>query len=185
MTADRKDEILAFAEREMRKGGFGAVSYRDIAAAVGIKSASVHYHFPTKADLGSAVIERYADNFLIALGSPGGSAKDRTKNLARLSDAYISAYRQDSSNCLCAVLGAACAELPEKTVVQIAVFYERLTEWIDNALGPLADDLSAGVVISLLQGAMTLATVTGSETPLKEAKRHLVLVLSNSRLGAS
>ena len=32
----------------MRRGGFHGFSFRDLAADVGIKSASVHYHFPIK-----------------------------------------------------------------------------------------------------------------------------------------
>ena len=54
----KAEEILEVAERHMRAGGFDAVSFRDIAAEVGIKSASVHYHFPQKADLGAAVVQR-------------------------------------------------------------------------------------------------------------------------------
>jgi TetR/AcrR family transcriptional repressor of nem operon len=35
---------------------------------VGIKAASVHYHFPQKALLGAAVGDRHADKLLAALG---------------------------------------------------------------------------------------------------------------------
>ena len=49
------------AERRMQLGGFGGFSFREIAADVGIKSSSVHYHFPTKEDLAAAVIRRWAE----------------------------------------------------------------------------------------------------------------------------
>src|SRR3984893_12936943 len=52
--------IMDAAERRMRKGGFAGFSFREIAADVGIKSSSVHYHFPTKEDLAAAVIRRWA-----------------------------------------------------------------------------------------------------------------------------
>jgi len=181
MTTNRRDEILTFAELEMRKGGFGAVSFRDIATAVDIKSASVHYHFPTKADLGCAVAERYADRFMSALGSPDDPTENRTDRLARLSNAYIAAYRQDSANCLCAVLGSVSAHLPEKIVHQVAVFYSRLSDWVETALEVVSDGMTARVIISLLQGAMTLATVTASDQPLMEAKEHLMMVVSPSQ----
>src|SRR5262249_51075008 len=54
-------EIMDAAERRMRIGGFNGFSFREIAADVGVKSSSVHYHFPTKEKLAAAVIHRYTD----------------------------------------------------------------------------------------------------------------------------
>ena len=53
--------LMDAAERRMRIGGFNAFSFREIAADVGVKSSSVHYHFPTKEKLAAAVIHRYTD----------------------------------------------------------------------------------------------------------------------------
>jgi AcrR family transcriptional regulator len=36
-------------------------SFGEIAADVGIKGSSVHYHFPTKDDLAAAVVRRWAE----------------------------------------------------------------------------------------------------------------------------
>ena len=57
--SDVKTAIMDAAERRMQRGGFGGFSFREIAADVGIKSSSVHYHFPTKEDLSAAVIRRW------------------------------------------------------------------------------------------------------------------------------
>jgi AcrR family transcriptional regulator len=62
--SDMKTEIMDAAERRMQAGGFGGFSFREIAADVGIKSSSVHYHFPTKEDLAAAVIRRWAGRSL-------------------------------------------------------------------------------------------------------------------------
>ena len=59
--SDVKTAIMDAAERRMQLGGFGGFSFREIAADVGIKSSSVHYHFPTKEDLAAAVIRRWAE----------------------------------------------------------------------------------------------------------------------------
>src|SRR5713226_3326095 len=59
--SDVKDAILNAAELRMQQGGFAGFSFREIAADVGIKSSSVHYHFPTKEDLAAAVIRRWAE----------------------------------------------------------------------------------------------------------------------------
>lgn len=44
--------------------GYGGFSFRDLAAEISIKSASVHHHFPTKATMTAAVARRYGDRFL-------------------------------------------------------------------------------------------------------------------------
>ena len=49
--SDIKTAIMDAAERRMQAGGFGGFSFREIASDVGIKSSSVHYHFPTKEDV--------------------------------------------------------------------------------------------------------------------------------------
>ncbi len=67
--ATRANEILDAAERFARTVGYNGFSFRDIAAEIGIKSASVHYHFPTKGDLGAALARRYADRFFERLGA--------------------------------------------------------------------------------------------------------------------
>ena len=77
-------EILDAAETMIQSQGYNGFSFREIADQVGIKSASVHYHFPTKADLGAAVARRYTDRFLDQLppaGTPGLSIKDALQAL--------------------------------------------------------------------------------------------------------
>ena len=59
--SDMKTAILDAAERRIQAGGFGGFSFREIAEDVGIKSSSVHYHFPTKEDLAAEVVRRWAD----------------------------------------------------------------------------------------------------------------------------
>jgi AcrR family transcriptional regulator len=58
MMADTRETILRAARTRARAHGYGGLNFRDLATDVGIKSASIHYHFPTKADLGAAVAKR-------------------------------------------------------------------------------------------------------------------------------
>lgn len=51
--------ILDAAQELAQTRGYNAFSYRDLAERVGIRTASIHYHFPTKADLGVALVARY------------------------------------------------------------------------------------------------------------------------------
>jgi len=63
-----RDAILKAAEARIRRNGFHGFSFRDLAEDVGIKSASVHYYFPTKADLGVSLMRNYQEQMLAAFG---------------------------------------------------------------------------------------------------------------------
>src|SRR5579871_3369117 len=133
-TTTKRDEILDVAEAMIRNAGFNAFSTRDVAGAVGIKSASVHYHFPTKADMGVAVTERYTNRFLEQLGDPG-----RFKNGAREVIAlYVNSFREtlvrDDKLCLCAVLGAEIGGLPLELGSHTRIFFDRNLAWLRKAL---------------------------------------------------
>src|SRR5690606_40708940 len=52
---DTAQQIIDLAEDAIATKGYSAFSFREIAALMGIKSASIHYHFPTKPHLGLAV----------------------------------------------------------------------------------------------------------------------------------
>ncbi len=53
--------IIQLADTLIRKKGYNAFSFNDISKEVGIKTASIHYHFPTKSDLGVAVIQSHIE----------------------------------------------------------------------------------------------------------------------------
>ncbi|OUR79890.1 hypothetical protein A9Q83_02780 [Alphaproteobacteria bacterium 46_93_T64] len=157
-TQNRIDEILDVTEDHMRKGGFDAVSFRDIATAVGIKSSSVHYHFPHKSDLGKAVIERYAERFIKSLGQADTNAKDVQGRIRRLGDAYIGALSDKGTICLGCILGSELPSLPEDVSTAVQTFFDQLLAWTAAALGGRRDGTErAQFIVSSFQGAMTLS----------------------------
>lgn len=56
---DIKNQIIGIANDLLIERGFNAFSYKHIADAIAIKTSSIHYHFPTKNDLGIAIIESH------------------------------------------------------------------------------------------------------------------------------
>jgi TetR/AcrR family transcriptional regulator, transcriptional repressor for nem operon len=111
--SEKAIEILEAAEIRIRRGGFEAVSYRDLAADVGIKAASVHYHFPQKALLGAAVIDRYSNKLAASLGAVDLNKATTTEHLQRLCDCYRLAVQNEGMICLGCMLGAESQDLPE------------------------------------------------------------------------
>ena len=59
MSTNSKEALLAAAKRTAQAHGYTGLNFRDLAEEVGIKAASMYYHFPSKADLGAAVARRY------------------------------------------------------------------------------------------------------------------------------
>src|SRR3954463_4416416 len=57
--AETRQAIIQAAADLLQKVGYRSFSFRDLAEVVGVRSASNHYHFRTKADLGVALVEWY------------------------------------------------------------------------------------------------------------------------------
>ena len=75
--SETAERLMDLAEAHIRNAGYGHFSFRDLAAEIGIKSARVHHHFPTKATMAAAVARRYGDRFLAAVARrPNESAGD-------------------------------------------------------------------------------------------------------------
>ncbi|MCG8493604.1 MAG: TetR/AcrR family transcriptional regulator [Sneathiellales bacterium] len=172
--SDRSDTILDSAEKFIRKGGFNAVSFRDIADDIGIKSSSVHYHFPKKTDLGKAVIDRYAKRFLESLGSPEEKKETPQTRINRLGKAYLAALEEDDAICLGCILGAESAGLPGDVQEAVGSFFDGVLRWTSSALaGSKGPSASATHIIGALQGAMVLSVATKKPDALKETIRRL------------
>jgi len=175
----RREEILKVAEDNVRRGGYNNVSHREIADKVGIKSASVHYYFKSKEDLGAELAHQYTDNFLAALGEPGTLIQQGVDPI----DKYISLFRhaliKDNKMCLCGILGAEADCLPDKVKFEVKRFFERNLEWVKQSyvlLNPekSEDALSMAVnLISALEGALMIGKVLEDTQLFDLAVKHL------------
>ncbi len=52
-----REKLIRTADLLIREVGYNAFSFHEISRRVGIKTASIHYYFPTKSDLAVAVIQ--------------------------------------------------------------------------------------------------------------------------------
>jgi len=164
--SDVKDELVAVAQRLIQTNGFNGFSFRDIASIVGIKSASIHYHFPTKADLGAAAAAAYTQDFMEQLSK----AADSESSVENLLSVYISLFRQtllsDGKMCLCGMLGAEMASLPKEVQDEVSEFFKVNLQWLAATLGKRSSgkghakaklENEAASLLAQLEGAMTLA----------------------------
>ncbi|MGZ4245789.1 MAG: TetR/AcrR family transcriptional regulator [Solirubrobacteraceae bacterium] len=158
--------ILDAAERLVQMRGFNGFSYADVATEVGVTKASLHYHFPGKAELGEALVARYTERFTSELERIDG---DRLAPPAKL-DAYAALYaevlRRDRM-CLCGMLAAEYETLPAPMRDAILRFFDRNQAWLCTVMeAGLADHTmrydgtaedGAQTILGGLEGAMLVA----------------------------
>lgn len=154
MTDPIRDRLLDAAERRARAGGYNGFSFRELAGDVGIKSASVHYHFPTKADLAEALVRRYTSRAEERLGSPDGLS--RPEAVARVGALFRDALVRDDRMCLCGLFGAERDALPTTVADATAGFFRFLIDYLDASEDDEGGPTPAAVLASL-EGALILA----------------------------
>ncbi|MHA7776125.1 TetR/AcrR family transcriptional regulator [Roseibium sp. M-1] len=162
--------ILDLAEAMIRRNGYNGFSFREIAAEVGVKSSSVHYYFPAKADLGAKVARRYADRFLVTLGETSDPQGEAADVLGKIHDAFARALGEDGQMCLCGVLAAESGGLPEEVAVEARRFFDLTAGWLTDRLSVTSWGRSksrvtveekALAVLAQLEGGLLIARVHG------------------------
>jgi TetR/AcrR family transcriptional regulator, transcriptional repressor for nem operon len=151
-TAQRRMDL---AEAPIRDAGYGGFSFRELAAEIGVKSASVHHHFPTKATLAAAVARRYGDRFLATVAPrPNETGEDA---ISAYRSAFRKALERDGRMCLCGVLGAEAGVLPPEVVEEIHSFFRRCINDRTRRIGGPEGEARAFHVMATLEGGMMLA----------------------------
>jgi TetR/AcrR family transcriptional repressor of nem operon len=187
---DTAQRILDVAERLVQTHGFNGFSYADIAARLGVTKASLHYHFRSKAELGSALITRYRAEFMRALETIDAFASDAYGKLRRYADLYAEVLRQDRM-CLCGMLAADYTTLPAPMRAGVKEFFDLNEAWLarvfeqgrkEKALrfqGPPLE--AARLLLGSLEGAMLVARSYGEAGRFDSAATTLLTELSGHR----
>lgn len=165
----KRDEIMDAAERMIRTGGYNGFSFREIAAEVGVKSASVHYHFATKADLAAEVAKRFRERFEAQLAERSTEAGNP---LSDWRDLFRDALSQDGLMCLCGILAVGGNDLPSAVAQEARQFMQNGIDAISRLDGFSAED--GARIMAQLEGAMLLARSLDDPTVFDQATRHLV-----------
>jgi len=120
--SETRDRLMDAAEHSIRQNGYNAVSFRELADDLGIKSASVHYHFRKKEDLGLALVQRYSASFFKALETQSKSATTPAQKISAFCETYKQALISSDAICLCGILGAESVSLPDALADNVTDF---------------------------------------------------------------
>ena len=187
--ADTATRILDVAERLVQVRGFNGFSYADVASELGITKASLHYHFAGKAELGEALIGRYAARFAEALTEIDRGGGDAAAKL----DAYAGLYAdvlREKRMCLCGMLAADYDTLPRPMRDAVIGFFDDNEVWLARVLGEGQDDGSlrlggsaseaAQAIIGGLEGALLIARPYGDVDRFQAAAKRLLTGIAST-----
>lgn len=184
--SDTKREILDLAQTLMRENGYNGFSFAHISSQMGIKNAAVHYHFPTKEDLGVAVTHRERRRFQKWIKRTSIDEMDPWEKL----DWFFSIYQTYSHDgkrvCYLANLETDFNTIPERLREEARGLNAELLEWLAELMaagreqgafdfkGDPAD--KATVILASIQGGLQIARVTQPErfgATLRQLKNDL------------
>lgn len=191
VTSDTSIRILDAAEFLVQTRGYNGFSYADIAERVGIRTASIHYHFPSKGDLGREVVARHRAAFRRRLVEIDREGLDPPAKLAAYARMYRDVLLDGERMCLCGMLAADVTTLPEPVRVEVDGFFAEQEGWLAGVLdsGQTAGVLSfagpaegeARMLVAGLEGAMLLARARGKKDRFWEVAERLVAGLAVAR----
>jgi len=182
--------LLDSAERAARKHGLNGFSYADLAADVGIRKASIHYHFPTKANLALNLIDRYTARFFDALDAADAeldTAADRLRAYMKLNRDAID---EGGQLCLCVSFCLGRESLDAAVLERLNAYHVRLVQWLTDvfAVGK-SDETIAGVespaaeanaCLAQMEGAQLMARAALDVTPFDDAAASLRSRIANA-----
>jgi len=186
---DTATRILDSAERLVQTRGFNGFSYADVADELGVTKASLHYHFASKAELGRALIDRYAARFASGLETIDAGDGDAPAKLGAYARVYADVLR-DRRMCLCGMLAADYETLPGPMRAAVTAFFDRNETWLAgvfeqgraegslNLNGSVAE--AAQVLVGGLEGAMLVARTYGEVARFESAAGRLLASLTGA-----
>lgn len=162
---DTRGEILAEAETLIRGRGFSGVSYADLADVVGIRKASIHHHFPTKADLAVALLHSYEARYDVALAEIIARTDNGLARVRGYADLYMEGVEK-GLGCLCAAFAAELDNLPDSLRSDLTAFFKKHVAWIEAVLaagrangtirGSIDPAPYAKMIVAALEGALMM-----------------------------
>jgi TetR/AcrR family transcriptional repressor of nem operon len=186
--SDTRKAILDAAERLVRARGYNGFSYRDLGEEIGIKTASIHYHFPSKGDLGQALVKREREVFAQALAQLDAEEPDPRQRLERFLRLFqASTIDRDNRMCLGGMLAVEQDTLPEAVGQAVRQLFAQNEDWLARLLeegrkrrqfrfqGPAEG--AARALFSSLEGALVTARAFKDVRRFESAARLVLQAL--------
>jgi TetR/AcrR family transcriptional repressor of nem operon len=180
MTTHQK--LIDSARYLIQTRGYNGFSYADVAEEVQVRKASIHHHFPTKADLALAVVEESRAGILQQISLIAEGEFDPVERL-RFYIEYWERCITDATApfCVAGMLAAELPSLPADLAEHVRMHFRDLSRWLETILTRGAQlgvfrfqgaaSTEAEAFISLVYGAMLTARAYGDPSKFAEVSR--------------
>lgn len=137
--SSRVEDILACTRSLILAGGYDGFSYADIAKVIGIRNASIHYHFPSKADLVLALVVRHREDAEAGIAQLDHHVADPVEKLRAYVGYWETCIADTSvSFCVCALLASQLPALPAPVAEEVRRYFRSLAAWLASVLNRCA-----------------------------------------------
>lgn len=168
----KAQEIIQRTNELLASGGYNGFSYADIAELVEVRKASIHHHFPTKADLVKATVALHREATRRGLQSLDEAKADPFERLVAYCRYWAECVEKSSPPvCICALLAAELPAVPTEVADEVRGHFKDLHAWIasnlqqaqSNGRVRLTDSPAneASVFMASIHGAMLTARAAG------------------------
>lgn len=179
------EEILRLTRPLILAGGYDGFSYADISNVVGIRKASIHHHFPTKAQLVRVLVEQYRREALEGLKKMDSAIADSAEKLRAYTGYWQTCITSGSEPfCVCALLASQMPALPDEVAAEVKAHFRALAAWLATVLrdgleqGSLhmthEPEVEAEVFVATVHGAMLSSRAHGNAAVFEMIVRPLV-----------
>ncbi|OUJ72370.1 TetR/AcrR family transcriptional regulator [Hymenobacter crusticola] len=126
--SNTREKIVGLAQNYIQGIGYHSFNYRQIAADLSIKNASIHHYFPAKDDLGLAVIEQAKADFAAATES--WASKSPTARVEALLGIYRHYLEDGRKLCIVGSFGACYQDISPALQKAIDSHVEQIATWL-------------------------------------------------------
>lgn len=128
-------EILDCARSLIVLGGYNGFSYADIAKVVGVRNATIHHHFATKAELVRVLLVKYREEAQLGLAELERHVPAPADQLRAYLQYWESCIGDNSvSFCVCALLATELPMLPEEVALEVRAHFRFLSAWLASVI---------------------------------------------------
>lgn len=181
----RATEIAEQTKLLLAAGGYNGFSYADVSDRVHIGKASIHHHFPSKAELVQTVVVRHREQARESMAALDRQFNDPLARLEAYTGYWSACIREGTSPiCICAMLAAELPILPKEIADEVHGYFEDLTAWLATILEEgltkgqfkLRDSafVEAQTFMSTIHGAMLTARAFSKPEAFKSISRAAI-----------
>lgn len=182
--------IMAVAQELVQSRGYNAFSFHDIAQRLGIKSASIHYYFPAKSDLGKTLMQHYRQNFINELNQIDTISNSTMEKIDSFTQLFLNTLESDNRMCLCGMFASDIATMPEEISDEVRLFFTDCEEWLTATLraGQQSGEIEinnqpenlARFIFASMEGAMLSARTFADTERFKSITAQVISVLKET-----